>query len=179
MGSRLVSSYAALGVGLAIVLTIGLGAISNVTQPVEFAAQNQLAAKVMVPGPEAERQALQAPETPERKMEAPTESGEKATTEAFQATPSATAPALEGAGENVTAEANVPTSAPFVTPEPELGYGGAEVREKLAVEESREYGIAAEVPPSPLAPLAMILPYIAAAVAGSVVFVVTRKRVGW
>jgi hypothetical protein len=140
MGRNLVTPYAAFGVGLAIVLTFGLTAISSV---VEQPSQNQF----MASQPEAIQMvpAVPSPEVPSQPSEMQEDVGARAG-----------APSGEMAGEAVM--------------------------EKVPVkqETTESYSIAAEVPsPNPFAGLLMVIPYIAAAAVGSVVFVLTRNRVGW
>lgn len=156
MGKNLVTSYAALGVGLAVVLTFGLTAISSVMeQPSQsqFTVSNPDLNLSVEPqaGPEAERKALEAvptapPEAPEAQEDV---------------SPQAGAPSA-GGGEST---AEVPM-----------------LKAPVKEEATREsYSIAAEVSTasSPFAGILVALPYIAAATVGSVVFAVTRKRVGW
>jgi len=141
MSKTLVTSYAALGVGLAIVLTFGLTAISSV---MEQPSQSQF----ITSQPES--------------------------IQIVPAVPALEAPAQPSEEQDVSAKAGAPA---------EGGIGGeaviakAPARQKEMTEES--YAIATEVPASHFAGLFMALPYIAAAAVGSVVFVVTRKRVGW
>ena len=148
MGKKLITSYAALGVGLAIVLTFGLTAISSV---VEQPSQSQFMTSQpesiqmvpAVPSPEAPSQPSEAQEDVSAKAAAPATGGGEIAREAVEE-------------EKVTS-----------------------MQETRGMQES--YSIAAEVPvsPNPFAGLVMVLPYIAAALVGSVVFVVTRKRVEW
>jgi len=143
MGKNLVTSYAALGVGLAIVLTFGLTAISSVVEP---PSQSQF----MVSEPESMQIVPAAPLT-----EAPPQPSETQ--------------------EDVSAKAGAPAA---------VGgeISGETVMEKVPArqETTASYSIAAEVPsPNPFAGLFIALPYIAAAAVGSVVFVLTRKRIGW
>lgn len=155
MGNKLITSYAALGVGLAVVLTFGLTAISNVVErPLQdqfTASQGESAKVALVPSAPEEKPAIEV----ESQLAAPS------------APPSETQ-------EDVSAKAGVSAGAGGATYE-----GAPAERAQVSKEVGKEsYSIASEVPPSPFAGFLVILPYIAAAVAGSVVFVVTRKRVG-
>jgi len=145
MGRKLVTSYAALGVGLAMVLTLGLTAISSVIeQPSnQFMTSQQEPAKSTLQAP--------VPAVPAQPSPMP----QKATREAAPA--SAPSSTYSGGGAIQKAPATQEPSKP---------------------EEAKSYSLTAEVPPSPFAGLMMVLPYIAAAAVGSVVFVLTRKRVG-
>jgi len=154
MGKNLVTSYAALGVGLAIVLTFGLAAISSVTeQPSQFmASQRESAVSPLAPSAPEEKPALEAP-VPE---------------------PPALSSEMQ---EDVSAKAGAPSGAGGAT-------SGEVVIEKAPRQEEtakESYSIAAEVPAgtSAVAGLLGVLPYIAAVAVGSVVFAVTRKRVRW
>jgi hypothetical protein len=159
MGKNLITSYAALGVGLAVVLTFGLTAISSVMEPAQqqFTVSDQDNAMMAQTGPEeaAERKALEA---------LPAESPE-----------SAPVPPATKAQEDVGAQSGEPS-----------GMGGevaAPMMDVPAQEESgrESYLIATDVPAASnsFAGILMALPYIAAAAVGSAVFAVTRKRVGW
>lgn len=167
MGKNLVTPYAALGVGLAVVLTFGLTAISSVMQP--SGTQSQLASQR-----EWDQTVLEEPlvAEPEAKMMAP-----KAPPEQPPAIPSET-------------EADVSSEAAGPVASPTTGAGGeitakVEIEEQTAQEElAREgYSVAAEVPASASSSgftgIVVVLPYIVAVAVGSVVFVVSRKRVGW
>jgi len=165
MGKNLVTSYAALGVGLAVVLTFGLTAISSVMeQPVQeqFTVSDQDNA-LMAPaaGPEVERKAMEltmpaAP--PEAQVATPTQSPES------------------------EADVSPEDTAPFGTGGGSEGASEVPMEKMLAQEEaSREgYMIATDAPAASgsFAGILMALPYIAAAAVGSAVFAVTRKRVG-
>ena len=123
-----VMPYAALGVGLAIVLTVGLTAIAGVVSQPLMGTQQQA----------EEKQALTtapAPTMTEREADVSSKAG------------SATAPSA-AAGE-----------------------------EKSLAKQEQSY-VTTETPAGPFEGLSVAIPYIAAAVVGSVVFVVARKRVG-
>ncbi len=177
MGKNLVTSYAALGVGLAVVLTFGLTAISSVTeQPVQeqFTVSDQDNA-MMAPaaGPEAERKAMEAvpAESPESSEPSQFDEEQDAST-AEHALPMP--PASPEAQEDVGAQTGEPS-----------GMGGetaTQMKAPTQEETAREsYLIAADTPAASgsFAGILMALPYIAAAAVGSAVFAVTRKRVGW
>lgn len=121
-----VMPYATLGVGLAIVLTIGLTAIAGV---------------VHQPLMESQQQAEEQP--------------------AFTVTP---APSM------TQREADVSSKGSAATP-------AAPVEEKSLAKQEQSY-LTTETPVGPFEGLSVAIPYIAAAVVGSVVFVVARKRVG-
>ena len=167
MGKNLVTPYAALGVGLAVVLTFGLTAISSVMQPSQ--TQSQLASQR-----EWDQTVLEEPlaAEPEAKMMAP------------KAQPEQPSPVPSETQTDVSSEAVEPVAGPTT------GAGGeitaqVEMKEQEAQEElAREgYSIATEVPvsasSSSFAGIGVVLPYIVAAAVGSVVFVISRKRVGW
>ena len=126
-----VMPYAALGVGLAIVLTIGLTAIAGVVSQPLMESQKQT----------EEQQALTTAPAP------------------------APAPAItqREAGVSSTAGSATAPSAP--------------VEEKSLAKQEQSY-VTTETPAGPFEGLSVAIPYIAAAVVGSVVFVVARKRVG-
>jgi hypothetical protein len=160
MGKNLITSYAALGVGLAVVLTFGLTAISSVMEPVQqqFTVSDQDNAMMAQIGSEeaAERKALEA---------LPAESPESAPVP----------PAATEAQEDVGGQTSEPSGMGGETATPMMDVPAQE-------ESSREsYLIATDVPSasSSFAGILMALPYIAAAAVGSAVFAVTRKRVGW
>lgn len=138
MGKNLVTSYAALGVGLAIMLTFGLTAISSIMeQPSEV--------QFVTSQPESGQMVPAVPLTGE--------------------------PAPPSEAEDVSAKASAPA---------EGGIGEEAMIAKAPARQEAAESLAAEVPPtSSLSGFLMVLPYIAAAAVGSVVFVVTRKRVGW
>jgi len=132
MSKNMVTSYAALGVGLAIVLTFGLTAISSVV--------DQRMVKELVTSQPESIETAPAPSFTEESSQ---------TSE------------MQDVGGGTAGEVMIQK---------------APAREEEMVTES--YSIAAEVPsPSPFAGLLIVLPYIAAAAVGSVVFIVTRKRV--
>lgn len=161
MGKSLITSYAALGVGLALVLTFGLTAISSINTQVYDSADR---AVFTVTDPDAMRT---VPAGPEQEME----------NKAMEAIP-AEPPASTEAPEDVGAQTTMPSGTA----------GGGETAEAPMMqaspqeESAREgYLIATDTPAavSSFAGILMALPYIAAAAVGSAVFVVTRKRVGW
>ena len=115
-----VMPYAALGVGLAIVLTVGLTAIAGV---------------VHQPLMESQQQAEEQPAMTQREADVSSKAGSVA------------------------------------TPSPVAG------EEKSLAKQEQRY-LTTETPAGPFAGLSVAIPYIAAAVVGSVVFVVARKRVG-
>ncbi len=120
-----VTSYATLGVGLAVVLTVGLTALAGmVGQPV---------VEVRQAGEEAAMKAAPVPPSLER-------------------------------------EAGIGAAAP-----PGPGFGGGIGGGSSIAQEQR---VVVEQPPARSDGLSVAIPYIAAAVAGSVAFVVTRKRTG-
>jgi len=171
MGKNLVTSYAALGVGLAVVLTFGLTAISSVVeQPVQeqFTVTDQDNAMMAPAGPEqaAERKALEAVPAESSESE-PSQSygGEEGASTETGALPMP--PASPEAQEDVGGETDVPMMK-------------APAQEETG-RESYSYVIATDAPAasSSFAGILMVLPYIAAAAVGSAVFAVTRKRVGW
>lgn len=123
-----VMQYATLGVGLAIMLTVGLTAIAGV---------------VHQPLMESQQQAEEQP--------------------AFTVTP-APAPSM------TQREADVSSKGSAATP-------AAPVEEKSLAKQEQSY-LTTETPVGPFEGLSVAIPYIAAAVVGSVVFVVARKRVG-
>ncbi len=131
MGKKLVTSYAAMGVGLAIVLTFGLAAISGILEQGQFIASQQESKVNKAP--------LAAPA-------APSVTQGNAAREGAPAGPSAT-------------------------------YSGEETIQKAPAtqEETKSY-LVIEVPASPFAGFFLVLPYIAAAIVGSVVFVITRRK---
>ena len=150
MGSKLITSYAALGVGLAIVLTFGLGAISSVME--------QPSEKQSTAGPESLGMApVQSMPKAEKALEAP---------RAAPPPPMAGAPLPAPPAERSETQQNVSAkaAAPAGTSATTLGDVVLERAPASKEEMSKEI---------------VFLPYIAAAVVGSVVFVVTRKRVGW
>jgi len=157
MGKNLVTSYAALGVGLALVLTFGLTAISSINQVYDSA--DRAVFTITDPDQNLRSGANEEPTAGESTSEAPV-------------------PAAPEAQLAAPPEGNVST---------EAGGGGKDVSEgptqkMLAPDESREsYVITTDTPAasSSFAGILMVLPYIAAAAVGSAVFVVTRKRVGW
>ena len=122
-----VMPYAALGVGLAIVLTVGLTAIAGV---------------VHQPLMESQQQAEEQP-----------------------ALTTAPAPAMTVREADVSSKAGSATAP------------SAPVEEKSLAKQEQSY-LTAETPAGPFEGLPVAIPYIAAAVVGSVVFVVARKRVG-
>lgn len=182
MGKNLVTSYVALGVGLAVVLTFGLTAISSVMeQPVQeqFTVSDQDNA-MMAPatGPEAERKAMEAVPAEPPESSAPPQSyeGQEDVSHGTEALPMP--PASTEAQEDVSAQTGTPSGA----------VGGSETAEAPMMKASPEeetgregYMIATDTPAASgsFAGILMALPYIAAAAVGSAVFVVTRKRVGW
>jgi len=124
-----VMPYAALGVGLAIVLTIGLTAIAGV-------------------------------------VEQPLMEGQQLTME--QETMKAPAPEMVERQADVSREESV------------AGSGAPASEEKFGImQEQEQYYMTTELPASPFTGLLMVMPYIAAAIVGSVVFVVVRKRAGF
>jgi hypothetical protein len=126
-----VMPYAALGVGLAVMLTVGLTAIAGVVeQPV---VEVQL---------KADEQA------------------------AMKAAPPAAPPS-----EMAQREADVSSE-----PEPMVGFYESS-EEKFGL--TQEQQLVTEAPVSPFAGLSMAIPYIAAAIVGSAVFAVVRKRAGF
>jgi hypothetical protein len=129
-----VMPYAALGVGLAVMLTVGLTAIAGVVeQPVvevQLKADEQAAMKAAPPAAPA----------------APPEMAQR--------------------------EADVSSEA-----EPMVGFYEPSVEEKVGL--TQEQQLVTEAPVSPFAGLSMAIPYIAAAIVGSAVFAVVRKRVGF
>ncbi len=131
MGKKLVTSYAAMGVGLAIVLTFGLAAISGIVEQGQFMA------------PQQESKVKEAPLT------AP-------------AAPSLTQ-------ENAARESAPAGSNPVYS-------GGATIQKAPAKQEETKSYLVTEVPASPFAGFFLVLPYVAAAIVGSVVFVITRKK---
>jgi hypothetical protein len=179
MGKNLVTSYAALGVGLAVVLTFGLTAISSVMeQPVQeqFTVTDQDNAMMAQAGPEqaAERKALEA---------VPAESSESEPSQSYGGE--------EGAGTE-TGALPMPPASPEAQEDvgaqtgEQSGMGGETaapmVKAPTQEETGREsYLIATDAPAASgsFAGILMALPYIAAAAVGSAVFAVTRKRVGW
>lgn len=122
-----VMPYAALGVGLAIVLTVGLTAIAGVVSQPLMGTQQQAEEK--------------------------------------QALTTAPAPAMteREAGVNSKAGSAATPAAP--------------VEEKSLAKQEKGY-LNTETPAGPFEGLFVAIPYIAAAVVGSVVFVVARKHVG-
>ena len=122
-----VMPYAALGVGLAIVLTIGLTAIAGVVNQPLMESQKQ--------------------------------------TEEQQALTTAPAPAITQREADVSSKAGSATAP------------SAPVEEKSLAKQEQSY-LTTETPAGPFEGLSVAIPYIAAAVVGSVVFVVARKRVG-
>lgn len=122
-----VMPYAALGVGLAIVLTVGLSAIAGV---------------VSQPLMESQQQAEEQP--------------------AFTVTPAPSMTQREADVSSKAGSATVPS---------------APVEEKSLAKQEQSY-LTTETPADPFEGLSVAIPYIAAAVVGSVVFVVARKRVG-
>lgn len=129
---KIATSYAALGVGLAIAFSFGLTAIAG-----------------MVGQPLAEVQNLTEPEFPEEAMKI--------------------APSQEMVGSAAD------ESAPVESPQPP---GEGSTGEEMPPSAVEARYLAAEPAGSPLEGLSVVVPYIAAAIAGSIVFVVTRKRVG-
>lgn len=123
-----VMPYAALGVGLAIVLTVGLSAIAGVV--------NQ-------PLMESQKQAEEQP--------------------AFTVTP---APSMTQREADVSSKAG------------SLTVPSAPVEEKSLAKQEQQSYLTTETPAGPFEGLSVAIPYIAAAVVGSVVFAVARKRVG-
>ena len=124
-----VMPFAALGVGLAIVLTVGLTAIAGVVeQPLMEGRQVTMEQETMKTAP--------APEMVER-----------------QADVSSEAESVAGSG----------------APASEEKFG-------IMQEQEGQAYMTSEPPVSPFTGLLMIIPYIAAAIVGSVVFVVVRKR---
>jgi hypothetical protein len=121
--------YAALGVGLAIVLTVGLTAIAGVVeQPLMEGEQLTM-----------EQETVKAP-----------------------------------AQETVEQQADVSREESLAGP------GAPTSEEKFGVmQEQEQYYMTTEPPASPFTGLLMVIPYIAAAIVGSVVFVVVRKQVGF
>jgi hypothetical protein len=130
-----VMPYAALGVGLAVMLTVGLTAIAGVVeQPVvevQLKADEEAAMKAAPPA---------APAAP------PSEMAQR--------------------------EADVSSE-----PEPMVGSYEPSVEEKIGL--TQEQQLVTEAPVSPFAGLSMAIPYIAAAIVGSAVFAVVRKRAGF
>jgi hypothetical protein len=162
MGKNLVTSYAALGVGLALVLTFGLTAISSINTQMYDSADR---AVFTVTDPDQNLRSKASEET----------SGRESASEG----PVPAAPPQMQFAE--PPEGNVSTEAG-------AGVGSGDVleapTEKMPASEeaSREnYVITTEAPAASgsFAGILMALPYIAAAAVGSAVFAVTRKRVGW
>lgn len=116
-----VMSYAALGVGLAVMLTVGLTAIAGIVEQPALEMQEGV----------EERTALKAP------------------------------------AREMTGQADVASETEHVAPSTEEKFGTMEARE-LVVEE----------PKGLFNGFSVAIPYIAAGIVGSVVFVVTRKRIG-
>lgn len=127
-----VMPYAALGVGLAIVLTVGLTAIAGVVHQPLMESQKQA----------EEQQALTTAPAP------------------------APAPAITQREADVSSKAGS-----AVAPAAPAG------EEKSLATQEQSY-LTTETPAGPFEGLSVAIPYIAAAVVGSVVFVVARKRVG-
>lgn len=123
-----VMPYAALGVGLAIVLTVGLTAIAGVVHQPLMESQKQ--------------------------------------TEEQQALTTAPAPAITQREADVSSKAGSATA-------PSAAAG----EEKSLAKQEQRY-LTTKTPADPFEGLPVAIPYIAAAVVGSVVFVVARKRVG-
>ncbi len=169
MGKNLVTSYAALGVGLALVLTFGLTAISNINTQV-YDSADRAVFTVTDPDQNLRSKASEEPSGRESASQGPVPA---APPEVLVPTP----PQSE-ADANVSTEAGAP-----------YGAGGGEGAQEAPIEKtpaqeeaSREnYVITTEAPAasSSSAGILMVLPYIAAAAVGSAVFAVTRKRVGW
>lgn len=162
MGKNLVTSYAALGVGLALVLTFGLTAISSINTQV-YDSADRAVFTVTNPDQNLSSKASEEPSGRESASEAPVPSAPPQMQ--FAEPP-------EG---NVSSEAGAGGGSEDVLEAP---------MEKMPAQEeaSREnYVITAEAPAasSSFAGILMVLPYIAAAAVGSAVFAVTRKRVGW
>lgn len=130
-----VMPYAALGVGLAVMLTVGLTAIAGVVeQPVvevQLKADEEAAMKTVPPA---------APAVP------PSEMAQR--------------------------EADVSSEAA-----PMLGSYESMEEEKFGL--TQEQQLVTEVPASPFAGLSVAIPYIAAAIVGTAVFAVVRKRAGF
>ncbi|GEM_PF-1756180 len=177
MGKNLITSYAALGVGLAVVLTFGLTAISSVMeQPVQeqFTISDQDNAMMVQTGPEVtERKALEAvpAESPESSEPPQFYEEQDASTAETEAPP--VPPASPETQEDVGAQTGEPSGM------------GAEVAAPMTAPTQEEAGresylIATDTPAAAgsFAGILMALPYIAAAAVGSAVFAVTRKRVG-
>jgi len=126
-----VMPYAALGVGLAVMLTVGLTAIAGVVeQPV---VEVQL---------KADEQA------------------------AMKTAPPAAPPEMAQREADVSSET-----------EPMVGSYEPSVEGKFGL--TQEQQLVTEAPVSPFAGLSMAIPYIAAAIVGSAVFAVVRKRAGF
>jgi len=180
MGKNLVTSYAALGVGLAVVLTFGLTAISSVMeQPVQeqFTVTDQDNAMMASSGPEqaAERKALEAVPAESPESSEPSQFYEEQDASSVETEALPMPPESPEAQEDAGAQAGEPS-----------GMGGetaAPMMKAPAQEETgrESYLIATEAPAasSSFVGILMALPYIAAAAVGSAVFAVTRKRVGW
>jgi len=169
MGKNLVTSYAALGVGLALVLTFGLTAISSINIQVYDSADR---AVFTVTDPDQNLGSKASEETSGR--ESASGAPVPGTPPEFQfAVPP---PSSETEG-NVSGEAATPSGA---------GEGGENALPMMKAPAQEETGresylITTDAPAasSSVAGILMALPYIAAAAVGSAVFAVTRKRVGW
>jgi hypothetical protein len=131
-----VTPYAALGVGLAVVLTIGLGAIGGMVAQPSVEIQNEAALKEPV-----EAAPALAPSAPP-----------------------------EGAGGDASMEADTAMRA--------AAPGEEEAVKKMQSLEQEQGYMTTEPPEGPFSGLSIAIPYIAAGVVGSVVFIVARKRAG-
>jgi len=164
MGKNLVTSYAALGVGLALVLTFGLTAISSINTQV-YDSADRAVFTVTDPDQNLRSKASEAPvpaEPPESSEPSQFYEEKDASSTGTEALP---APPASEAQEDVGGE----TAAPMMQAPAQEESG----RESLV--------IATDAPAASgsFAGILMALPYLAAAAVGSAVFAVTRKRVGW